>query len=180
MKKAFSLLSLTFLLAALSSSSARATTIFTTPLTAANEVPPTTSLGTGFAMITLENDNNTLDVTVSFSGLTGPATMAHIHCCTAPGTNTGVVLPFTNFPAANQGSYTQSFLLSSNLSGITAAAFLSGVQGGMAYVNIHTAQFPGGEIRGFLTAVPEPSTAGIAGLCLIGVFAARRRTRRSH
>jgi hypothetical protein len=40
---------------------------------------------------------------------------------------------------------------------------------GETYINIHTQQFPGGEIRGFLGAVPEPSTwvmmlLGFAGL----------------
>jgi hypothetical protein len=45
--------------------------------------------------VTLENNNTTLDVDVTFSGLTGgPATAAHIHCC-APATGNGpVALPF--------------------------------------------------------------------------------------
>jgi hypothetical protein len=47
-----------------------------------------------------------------------------------------------------------------------------------AYFNIHTSTFGGGEIRGFLLPVPEPSTwllmaSGIVGL---GIFKRMRRT----
>jgi hypothetical protein len=48
---------------------------------------------------------------------------------------------------------------------------------GNYYVNIHTVEFPGGEIRGQLvpTQVPEPST--IAGFLIAGglLFGLRRR-----
>ncbi|MER3466138.1 MAG: hypothetical protein C4340_02910 [Armatimonadota bacterium] len=43
------------------------------------------------------------------------------------------------------------------------------------YVNIHTAQFPGGEIRGQLTVVPEPATTVVT--MGLGLLAARRRRR---
>ena len=35
---------------------------------------------------------------------------------------------------------------------------------GLAYWNIHSTFAPGGEIRGFITAVPEPGTLALAGL----------------
>ena len=62
------------------------------------------------------------------------------------------------------------------------AALLNALNDGTAYINIHTSQFPGGEIRGFfaLTAtVPEPSTwammmLGFAGL---GFMAYRRKSK---
>ena len=49
----------------------------------------------------------------------------------------------------------------------------------MAYLNIHTTNFPGGEIRGQLAAVPEPSSFVIGGLCALGlVVYGRRRSAR--
>jgi hypothetical protein len=47
---------------------------------------------------------------------------------------------------------------------------------GKAYWNIHSSAFGGGEIRGFLVAVPEPSTLTLM-LTGLGLLAARRRTR---
>src|SRR5262249_12704571 len=121
-----------------------------------------------------------------FSGLEGgPAIAAHIHCCTPPGTNTGVALPFPGFPAATSGTYMHEFdltdasvynanFLASN--GGTAAgaqaALLTGIQNGLAYANIHDDEFKGGEIRGFLT--PEPSTVLLLALGLAGAAFLRR------
>ena len=47
---------------------------------------------------------------------------------------------------------------------------------GKAYWNIHSTGFSGGEIRGFLVAVPEPSTLTQM-LTGLGLLAARRRAR---
>jgi CHRD domain len=47
------------------------------------------------------------------------------------------------------------------------AALIAGIEGGLTYFNIHTSEFPGGEIRGQLTAVPGPiAGAGLPGLIL--------------
>jgi len=153
-------------------------------LTGADEVPPTGSPATGFVTVAL--DGNLLEVDLSFSGLIGgPAAAAHIHCCTPPGTNTGVAVPFTGFPAATSGTYMNAFDLTDssvytatflNAHGGTAAgaeaALLSGIVGGLAYANIHDAEFPGGEIRGFIT--PEPSSVLMFDFGLAGVFFLRR------
>jgi hypothetical protein len=55
---------------------ARATLVFETTLLGSNEVPPTGSTATGTAIVTPENDNHTLDVVETFSGLSAPATAA--------------------------------------------------------------------------------------------------------
>jgi hypothetical protein len=47
---------------------------------------------------------------------------------------------------------------------------------GEAYLNIHTTVVPGGEIRGFLTLAPEPSSAAIVLVCGALAWSIRRRT----
>ena len=54
------------------------------------EAPPTGSLGTGWAFVTMDVVANTLAIDASFSGLTGLTTAAHIHCCIASPGNAGV------------------------------------------------------------------------------------------
>jgi hypothetical protein len=108
------------------------------------EVPSNFSPGTGTGTITLNNDN-TLTCSITFSGLTAPATAAHIYGPAGPGTNAAVLFPLT-VPAATSGAITDT----------TAA--LSGVQigyltAGLLYVSIHTTAFPGGEIRAQLVSV---------------------------
>ena len=60
------------------------------------------------------------------------------------------------------------------------ATLAAGLAAGDAYLNIHTTQFPGGEIEGFLTPqVPEPGTFGLALFGVAGLLAWRRRNRQT-
>ena len=77
---------------------------------------------------------------MSYSGLTGPATMAHIHGPAIPGTNAGVVVPFPTAASPNEGQATLS------------PAQVADLMAGKWYVNVHTQRYPGGEIRGQLMA----------------------------
>jgi hypothetical protein len=49
------------------------------------------------------------------------------------------------------------------------ATLLAGLAAGQTYFNIHTSTNPGGEIRGFLVATPEPSSFALVGLALAGL-----------
>ena len=126
----------------LAPSAARAATMtFHATLNGGSEVPPTTSTGTGDATATLSTSSRVLKYTVNFSGLTGPATMAHIHGPAAAGANAGVLVPLGTNPASPiRGSKKLT------------AKQVKELEGGMMYVNVHTAANPGGEIRGQLTS----------------------------
>lgn len=167
--------------------------------------PANLSLGTGTVTLILNDDNFTMDLSVTFSNLTGNVSNSHIHCCTgtAGEGNAGVASPLPTFPGfpgtgsgvpnVQSGSYHQLFDLSLasnyNPAFVTAnggtassafAALATGIATGKAYLNIHTSYVPGGEIRGFLVAapVPEPQSYALmlAGLGVLG-WAARRKQR---
>ncbi|HEV3410690.1 MAG TPA: CHRD domain-containing protein, partial [Chthoniobacterales bacterium] len=60
----------------------------------------------------------------------------------------------------------------------TLAAQLQSIFDGLAYINFHSVQFGGGEIRGQIFVAPEPaSTGALLGLAVLGLFAVRKRTR---
>lgn len=179
-------------------SAAQATiTVYTANLSGANESPANLSPGTGNAIVTVDDVLNTMRVQVNFSGLTTGTTASHIHAATAtPFTGTAMVATttptFPGFPlGVTSGTYDNLFdLLTASTynsafvtanGGTTAsarAALLSAMASGEAYLNIHTSQFPGGEIRGFLVAVPETASWAmmLIGLGAVGVLSRRRKT----
>lgn len=106
------------------------------PLTAAASVPPNSSGGKGEADITYDTATKLLTWKVTYSGLTGPATMAHFHGPADPGKNAGVLIPFKDASSGATGSAT--------LTDAQAADLLAG----KLYVNVHTEANKGGEIRG--------------------------------
>ncbi|MBV8833533.1 MAG: CHRD domain-containing protein [Acidobacteriaceae bacterium] len=156
-------------------------------ISGANENPATGSPGTGTATVTYDPVTHLLGVDVAFSGLEAGTTASHIHCCILPDGNTGVattVPTFANFPlGVESGTYVNTLDLtlasSFNPAFVTAnggtvssaeAALATGLEDGMAYLNIHTTAFPNGEVRAFLTTVPEPSSVmllAIAGAALV-------------
>jgi hypothetical protein len=60
----------------------------------------------------------------------------------------------------------------------TLAAQLNNILAGNTYINFHTNQFRGGEVRGQIV-VPEPSTALLFGVAALGFLGVRRKRRRS-
>jgi hypothetical protein len=172
----------------------QASIIYTADLSGPAESPPNASPGTGFATVTYDSIAHTLNVDVSFSDLLGTTTAAHIHCCTLnPLSGTaGVATTTPTFPGfplgVSSGTYNHLFDLtdtsSYNSSFVTAnggtatgaeAALAAGLADELAYFNIHTSAVPGGEIRGFLTAVPIPAAAWLFGTGLLGLIGIVRR-----
>ena len=167
-------------------------------LSGPSESPPNASPGTGFAVVTFDTVADTMRVQASFSGLLGTTTASHIHAPTpAPFSGTaGVATTTPTFPGfplgVTSGTYDMTFDLSLSTSwnpafisangGTTAsatAAFEAAVAAGESYLNIHSTVVPGGEIRGFLVAVPEPGTLSLTALALGLVWRRRRRERRN-
>ena len=107
-------------------------------LSAAAEVPPNASPATGSLQGSYNRDTKVLNWKLVYTGLTGPATMAHFHGPAMAGQNAGVVVPLTN-PASMAES-------TATLTEAQAADLLAGKW----YINVHTAANPGGEIRGQL------------------------------
>ncbi len=187
---------LTLVLTALPETSRGTPVIYGATLTGPDESPPNASPGFGSATVTFDLAVHSMRVEVSFSGLLDPTTASHIHAATAsPGTGTAGVATqvptFVGFPlGVTSGSYDMTFDtgLSStyNPSFVTArrgsisgaeSALAASLAAGTAYLNIHTTAFPGGEIRGFLTPVPEPSSLALLGAGLLGLLALNRARR---
>lgn len=152
------------------------------------EQPPNSSPGVGAVLITWDLDLVTMRVEANFSGLVSTSTAAHIHgLTTAPGSGAAIVatqLPsFPGFPlGVTAGVYDQTFDMtvaaSYNPAFITASggtvsqalnALIFGMDQGRTYFNIHTEAFPAGEIRGFITPVPEPAVCILGGVCVSGL-----------
>jgi hypothetical protein len=135
---------------------------FNDPMDGLQETPPNASPATGTIVGTYDDVTNFLDVTVTFQGLLGMQTDAHIHKA-PPGIAGPVVfgIPLGS-PSVVQRTITE----------LQEADLLAGLW----YVNIHTTMWPAGEIRGQMNPVPEPATmlALAAGL---GVLARRRAAR---
>ena len=98
-----------------------------------------TSSGKGSATASLDTTTKMLTWTVDYSGLSGPASAAHIHGPADPGANAPIVVPFTgNLATPIKGSATLT------------DAQIQQLEAGKWYVNIHTEANKGGEIRGQL------------------------------
>lgn len=171
--------------------------VYATELAGSNEVPPSGSPATGSATVVYDSLAHTLTVSYSFAGLTSGLADGHIHCCTAVGSNIGVAVGFTGLPlGATTGgddsevydltapaTFRQGFIddFAGGVAANAEAALVAGLNSGLAYFNLHTPTFPGGEIRGQLAAttvpIPEPRIYAmlLGGLGVLGVVSWLRR-----
>jgi hypothetical protein len=128
-------------------------TEFDVQLTTAMEVPVCTAAGasaTGMATVTISADGTMVSVSnLTFSGLSGAATGAHIHTG-ASGVAGGVVFNLgTSLTPPISATFTAANFPSPAPAGVADfTAFIAAMKTGGAYVNVHTAACATGEIRG--------------------------------
>lgn len=127
-------------------------------LDAGQEVPQNPSPARGFGVFMVNPQTNTLAYYIAYAGLTSAETAAHIHGMASYGSAAGVLFPLpAGNPKVGVWNYTD--------------AQEPGILNGLTYVNIHTVNFPGGEIRGQITPhvmpidglqeVPPSPSAGV-------------------
>ena len=128
-------------------------TIFQATLTGSGEVPPRGTAAQGAVGLTV--DGNTVQYSIEVHGITA-ITGSHIHSG-ASGVNGPIRIalyprPGVNFAptatASVDGVLLQGTFQASDVVGITFDQLLADMRAGTAYANVHTTQFPGGEIRG--------------------------------
>lgn len=117
-------------------------TTMSASLSGANERPtPVTSTGSGFGLLALEG--NTLTFDISYKDLSSNAKLMHIHGYGTTEQQVGVIIdlmPFLQGPLAKSGRIKGSVTLD--------ATQKAGILGGQTYVNVHSDNFGGGELRG--------------------------------
>jgi len=128
-----------------------------------NEVPPTNSQGTALFQGKISSDKTSITFTLTWSGITGPPLFSHIHFGPSK-VNGGVMVFFCGGggkPACAQatsgtasGTITAGDIVGPAAQGIDPAPagqfsdVIRAILTGNAYANLHTAKFPGGEVRG--------------------------------
>lgn len=110
-------------------------------LQGAQEVPPNSSPATGFTHALVDRTTDSIFLTGAFLNLTSNISMAHIHSG-LPHVNGGVLVHLVV-----AGHTSGTLHLATSLSSTNRAMVLNG----LTYVNVHSVNFPGGEIRAQLT-----------------------------
>ena len=162
--------------------------VYLATLTGPGENPPNASTATGLAEVAFDPLTQLMHVHVTFSGITSLTTASHIHSPAIPPATAGVATTVPSFPGFPLGvssgtfdntfdmtlasSYNPAFVtLSGGTVPLAEAVLVASLAAGTSYYNIHSNAFPGGEIRGFLSAVPEPASIVMLGTGVLGIVA---------
>ena len=113
---------------------------FSVPLTGAQQVPPVSTTGAGTANMAFDPATRMLTWSISYSGLSSAATMAHIHGPAAAGKNASPEVWLSTKGTSPASPFTGSATLTE--------AQAKQLMAGDMYINVHTKNHPAGEIRG--------------------------------
>ena len=119
---------------------------------------PNDSKAQGQAIFQISDDGTEIHYKLIVANIEN-VTQAHIHCCAGTEGTAGVVVwlypsapPAQLIPGRSQGVLAEGVITQSSLVGSLAGQSLSvlldRIASGLAYVNVHTSQFPPGEVRG--------------------------------
>ena len=131
------------------------------------EVPAVSTTASGKFKASIDKASNTMSYEVSYSGLEGDVRQAHIHfgqrsvnggisiwlCQTAANPSPVASTPTCPQSGSVNGVVSAADVIGPAGQGIAATQFaeiLAAMRAGVAYVNVHSSKFPGGEIRGQL------------------------------
>ena len=141
-----------------------------------------TRMGSGSGTLTLNTTLDTLTFNnIMFAGLSAPSTAGHIHGPAAPGVSTGVLYPLggTFFTlGTTSGSINGTLQLLTGTGGFDLPTQITQLESSLWYINIHDSVFLGGEIRGQILPVPEPSALPLLGIGVCGLWLLLRRRSR--
>jgi hypothetical protein len=120
---------------------------FTAHLSGGQEVPMNDSKAAGQAVFHLSEDGQSLTFKVDVANIDS-VKAAHLHNAAA-GTNGKVVVTLFGSPGVTvNGELASGTITAADVIGLDWEGFLTELRSGNIYVNVHTANFPGGEIRG--------------------------------
>lgn len=119
--------------------------LFTATLNGAQETPPNNSTATGTAALLLSPDEKSARLSLSFNGLSSGETVAHVHGPAPPGVSAP---PLVDLSAGQVSDFPIAL----------SAAQVQDLKNGLVYINVHSVDFPTGEIRGqFVTSLSSKS-----------------------
>lgn len=113
------------------------------------------SPASGYATLRLSGDERSAVLRFSYSNLTTPETSAHIHGPADPGQNGNILFDLDTTPREKDGSMIWAF---EQVGATTVPQIISALKSGRLYLNIHSARYPTGEIRGHFGAINGSQT----------------------
>ncbi len=158
--------------AGLASAHAQGTLQFTASLNGGNEVPPNSSPYTASGTLTL--DGNLLSYSIGRSGWDFLPTSAGIYGPATQSQNASIIFDLGNYllsPNPPTMGYGGAITVTTQQ--------INDLEAGLWYVNWNSSSFPGGEIRGQIIPVPEPSVLALLGTGALLACVFRRRFRRA-
>jgi uncharacterized protein (DUF1800 family) len=139
---------------------------FVAILNGANEVPPVTTSASGTSTVILSPDETSALVSLNFTGLSSPQTAAHLHGPAAPGNNAPGTILDLDQPLGQVSNLLWNI---QPVGGLSVLQQVVALKSGQIYANVHTANNPSGEIRGWLFVIddgiedpPDPGGGGFA------------------
>jgi hypothetical protein len=128
------------------------------------EAPAVSTMATGSFEASLNSAGDEISYTLSYSGLEGSVTQAHIHLgqrdvsggisvflCSNLGNGPVGTQACPPAPATVTGTFTASSIVGPAGQGLTTGEFeelVRAIRAGVTYANVHSTKFPGGETRG--------------------------------